>query len=488
MNNKEIKDKTISGFIWRLLQNAGTQVVSFVLSLVLARILSPEDYGLVAMVSVFTSIALVFVNTGFSSAIVQRKEITQEDLSSVYYFNLVLGIALYCLVFFSAPFISEFYHEERLTLILRIQALSLIISSFYSVQQAIVARNLQFKKSFYMSLAGVAAQTITGLVLALNGAGVWAIVVSQLMNNLVSCIVIIALVNFKPSFTFSIRRVLSLFYFSSKILLTSLLDTVFNNIRALIIGRVYSSEDLAFYNRGSQFPTIIMNQIDGSMTTVLFSSLSKYQSDWSQGLPVLRRALKTSLFVCAPLLAGLCAVADPMVRVLLTDKWVECIPYVRMSSLICLFWPITAGKHALNARGYSGISLSLNLFSKGLSLILVFLSYKISVFALVASSLIASIIGFLVCLVMYKKYLNYGIVQQLSDILPSIVLSAIMGFAVYGISLTSMNLIVVLAIQIIVGIIIYCLLSWVFNRETFTYCLNMIKGLLSKRNGRERSA
>lgn len=478
--NVEIKNNAISGFIWRLLQNSGTQIISFILSIILARLLMPEDYGLIAMVSVFTSIAMVFINTGFSSAIIQQKEISQEDLSSVFVSGLLVAIVLYIILFFCAPAISFFYHEDKLVSIIRVQSISLIIASLFSVQQAIVTRNLQFKKSFIMSFAGSLAQGITGIVLAMRGTGVWSLVISSLIYNIVCCMVIDIFVKFKPSFCFSIKRVKRLFSFSSKILLNSLLDTVFNNIRSLFIGRIYSSEDLAYYNRGYQFPVVIMGQVDGSMTTVLFSSLSKYQEDWSKGLSVLRRAMKTSIFICAPMLAGLCAVADPLVRVLLTDKWAESIPYVRLVSLICLFWPLSARIHALNARGYSNISLIMNVIGKILVLVCLLFSYKISMFAMVASSLIASGISLFISAFVYRKYLDYSIKQQLVDVIPSILIASFMGFLVYSISLIQMNLILLLIVQIVAGIIIYSVLSLLFNKETFQYCFDLLKGLLQK--------
>lgn len=481
-SDQNIKKDSVVGFVWRFLQNSGVKFIQFAIQIVLARLLMPADYGLVAMISVFTSIAMVFIDTGFSSAIIQRKNINDEDLSSVFYCGIAISLVLYLLFWISSPYIASFYGEPRLVSLLRVQSISLVIAAFYSVQQALVTRCLQFKKSFVMSMFGMVTQGVVGIVLALKGYGAWALVFSTLGNNLVSCIVVTLLVRFKPMPIFSFRKIKALFSFSSKILFSNLINTLFNNVRSLIIGKVYSSEDLAYYNRGFNFPTAIMEVVDGSMTTVLFSTLSKCQDSWEEkGLNILRKAMKTSIFLCAPLMFGLCAVAEPLIMVLLTDKWIASVPYIRIVSIICLTWPLSAKMHALNARGKSNVTLILNIISKSLVLLGLFLTCRISIMALVTSSLIASCVSMIIELFVYKKYLGYSISTQITDVLPSFIIAGVMGCLIYLLTLSHLNYFLMLIMQVILGVVIYFVLSWLFNREVLGYFSSLIKDYFIKK-------
>ena len=265
-------------------------------------------------------------------------------------------------------------------------------------------------------------------------------------------------------------------------LFSELLNSIFNNIRSIIIGKQYSSADLAYYNKGYQFPTLIMTQIDGAMTTVLFSSLSSIQDDWKRkGLPALRRAMKLSLYICSPILLGLFAVAEPLVLLLLTDKWANSIIYVRLCCIICLFWPLSAQRHALNARGQSGVTLKLNIISKVITLLLLLATYKYSVELLVSSTIIASFICLIIGMITYKKYLDYPLILQIKDIAPPILLSIVMSCGVWCVSLLNLSNLITLVLQVIVGFILYILLSWIFRVDSFFYLLDMIKGLLSRK-------
>lgn len=478
---QNIKSKAVSGFIWRLFQNAGTQIISFVISIILARILTPSDYGIIAMITVFTNIAMVFINTGFSSAIVQKKELSDTDKSTMFFAGFMLSLVLYSILFFTAPYIAIFYKEPKLIDLLRVESLIIVIGALSSVHRALVTREMKFKKSFFASLYGAIAHGVSGIAFAMLGFGPWALVLSAIINYLASGIVFWCKVDWRPRFTFSFVSFRNMFSFSVKMLFSGLLDSVFNNIRSIIIGRQYSSADLAYYNRGYQFPSLVMTQVDGAITTVLFSSLSKYQSDWENGLRVMRRAMKTSLYVCTPLMAGLCAVADPMIRILLTDKWEQSIPYVRLAAIICAFWPLSSQRHALNSLGKSGISLRQNMIGKAVTIVLLLLTYRHSVMLMIASSILGSCICLVINAFVYRKHLNYQFKHQISDILPTILLSAVMGFATYSVMFLNLNSVLTLVIQIPLGILIYVLGSMILKFDSFYYVLDIIKNLFGKR-------
>lgn len=482
----QLKQQTIFGFIWRFLQNAGTQVIGFIVSIVLARILMPSDYGLIAMITVFTSIASVFITTGFSSSVIQKKDLSEIDKNTIFICGLITAIILYLVLFFSASAISRFYHEEKLVSLLRVQSLSLIISASYSTHGAILSREMKFKKSFISSLSGVIVQGIVGISLAYGGYGPWALVFSYLANSIVCAVITWIIVKWIPNFSFSGQSFKTMFSFSFKLLCLSLINNIFQNVHSLIIGRQYSSSDLAYYNRGAQFPNLIMQQVDGAMNAVLFSSLSKYQDDWDSGLRVLRHAMRISLFVCMPLMIGLCAIAEPMVLVLLTDKWIDSVPFIRIAAIICLFWPLSARTNALNAMGKSGITLLLSLSSHALTLVFILLTYKISVLVMVSSPLFATCIFLVIGAFVYQKHLNYRVVDQIMDILPTLVISLIMGVIVYFITWIGLKPLTTLAIQLVIGPVVYLFLAYLTKNKAFTYLRSNIQPYLTKdsRNNR----
>ena len=480
MNNESLGKRTIKGFIWRFLQNAGTQIVSFVVSIILARLLVPADYGLIAIINVFINIANVFIQTGFSSAVIQQKNLTETDKSTMFFSSAVLGFVLYGLLYAAAPAIAGFYNEQILVNMLRVQSLSVLVGSFSSVHQALITRELKFKKSFIASLIAVVAQGATGMVLAFKGYGAWALIYSSLVNVTINAFVLFIITGWMPKFVFSIRSLRNMLGFSLKMLGSALINSLFQNIRSLIIGKQYSSEDLAYYSKGNQFPQLIMLQVDGAMTTVLFSALSKTQDDWEQGLRALRRAMKMSLYVCAPLMAGLFAVAEPMITFLLTEKWAAAAGYVQIGCVICLFWPLSAQQHALNARGKSGVALWLNVVGKFITALLLVLTYQHSVWLMVMSEAIASVLNLAIGMVVYRKYLEYPIGDQLRDIMPPILLSAAMAAVVYSLQYLGLPALPTLILQVITGIAVYVGGSALFKIDSFTYVLNMLKSVIKK--------
>ena len=363
------------------------------------------------------------------------------------------------------------------------QSLTILIGAFSSVHQALITREMKFKKSFAASLIAVVAQSAVGLVLAFKGFGPWALVYSILVSAVMNSVVLIAICGWMPKFVFSFRSLKDMLGFSMKMLGSALINSLFQNIRSLIIGKQYSSEDLAYYSKGNQFPQLIMIQVDGAMTTVLFSALSRTQEDWERGLNALRRAMRMSLYVCAPLMAGLFAVAEPMIVLLLTEKWLPSVRYVQVGCAICLFWPLSAQLHALNARGKSGVALGLNITGKVISALLLVLTYRHSVWLMVLSEAIASALVLIISMFVYKKHLDYLIRDQLRDILPPILLSAAMAAIVYSLQYLGLSTLVTLVLQVITGVAVYVAGSAIFRIDSFAYILNMLKSVLKKQSG-----
>ena len=348
------KNTTVKNFIWRFAERCGAQLVTFVVSIVLARILSPDDYGTVALVTVFTTILQVFVDSGLGVALIQKKNADDLDFSSVFYFNFVVCIVLYAGMFFAAPIIASFYNDLTLIPIIRVISLTIVISGIKGIQQSFVSRNMLFKRFFFSTLGGTIFSAILGVAMAYAGCGVWAIVAQQLSNTAIDTLILWLTVKWRPKKMFSWERLKTLFSFGWKLLISSLLDTGYSNLRSLVIGKIYSPSDLAYYNQGDKLPSTVITNINTSIASVLLPTLASKQDDRKQLKNMTRRAIKTSTYIIAPLMMGLAFCAPPIVRLILTEKWVPCVPYLRIFCITYMFYPIhTANLNAINAMGLS---------------------------------------------------------------------------------------------------------------------------------------
>lgn len=477
-----LRRESIKGFVWRFVQSISAQVMSFIIQIVLARLLLPSDYGIIALTSTFVTILNVIISTGFTSALVQQKEISDLEKSSMFFLSVFIGVLLYIVVFVSSPFFAAFYQEALLIDVLRVQGLSLVIVSFMSVHSALIQRGLQFKITFLSGLVAVVAQGIVGITMALKGFGVWALVWATVVQNLVDCLMLFLLYKWRPKLQFSFSSIKRMMSFSSKVLAGNVLNAVYNSSKTLVIGRVYDKEVVGFYNRGNQFPSVVMTGFDGSVSAVLFSSLSKIQDDQERLLAYLRRGLKISLAVCVPLMCGMAAVADPMINALLTEKWASAVPFVMMECLLCLAWPLAARAQALNAIGKSGVNLAINIVIKLISLILLFASIPFGIYVMCLSSLLATFISFVVYSVVLKRFLNYSIRLQLLDVLPTYGIGLIMFLIIYGLSaLLVCNVFLELFFLVLIGAVLYIALCFLFRIEGFMYIMNMLFSALHRR-------
>lgn len=323
--------------IWRFLERSGAQLVSFIVSIVLARILLPEDYGLIALVTVFTTILQVFVDSGLGTALIQKHNADDLDFSSVFYFNFAVCILLYIGMFVASPFIASFYENDSLTPIIRVISLTIVISGVKGIQQSYVSRNMLFKRFFFATLGGTIFSAFLGIWMAYMGYGVWALVAQQLSNTTIDTLILWITVKWRPKKMFSWTRLKGLLSFGWKMLVSSLLETTYQDLRSLIIGKMYSSSDLAYYNRGRQFPSLIVTNINSSIDSVLLPTMANVQDDRTVVKMMTRRSIKISTYIMAPMMVGLACCSESLVRLLLTDKWIECVPYVRIFCITYMF-------------------------------------------------------------------------------------------------------------------------------------------------------
>lgn len=471
-----------SNLMWRFFERCGAQGVTFIVSVVLARLLNPQTYGIIALVTVFTSILQVFVDGGLGSALIQKKNADDLDFSTVFYCNCVLCFILYIFIFILAPFIEKFYEIKGLTQIVRILSLTIVISGLKGIQQAYVSRNMLFKRFFYSTLGGTVGAGIIGILLAFYGFGVWALVAQYLFNMLVDTLILWITVKWRPKLMFSFKRLKELFCYGWKILVSNLINTTYNDLRQLLIGKVYTTEELAFFNKGQQFPSLIVTNINTSIDSVLLPTMSKEQEDMDRIKTMTRRAIKISSYLMWPLMIGLAVCAEPLIRLVLTEKWLPCVFFLRIYCIAFAFYPIhTANLNAIKAIGRSDLYLRLEIVKKVIGILLLFSTLWISVKALAWSLLVSNVISQIVNSWPNKKLLSYSYLEQMRDILPNIGLALIMGIVVWTINFLKMNDLITLIVQIMVGVVVYIGLSVITKNEDFKYVYKIVKKLIFER-------
>ncbi len=476
----------LSNFIWRFLERIGAQSVTFIVSLILARILDPQAYGTIALVLVFTEILNVFIDNGLGNSLIQKKDADDTDFSSVFYFNILLCSVLYLILYLSAPIISNFYSNSLLTSLLRVCGLTVIISGFKNIQIAYVSKHMQFKKFFFSTLGGTIVAAITGIVMALKGYGVWALVFQYIINTFIDTVILWITVSWRPKLLFSTKRLKSLISYGWKLLASSLLETVYTRARQLIIGKIYSQEDLAYYNKGETFPSHIGTNINSSINSILFPSMSAVQEDKKRVKEITKKAITISAYVMMPMMAGLAACAPRLVSVLITDKWLPCVPYLQISCIIFAFYPLqVANLNAIKAVGRSDYYLKLEIIKKVVGITVLILTMRISVMAIALGLIVSDFIDQIINSWPNRKLIDYPYFEQIKDMAPSIIMSLVMAGAVYGMNYLSLfssmkSQVLALIIQIITGVAVYLLLSVVFKNRNLTYIIESVKKIIRK--------
>ena len=476
-NPTSLRGKVLSGLFWKVLENGGVQIVQFVISLILARMLGPERYGTIALLLVFIAIANVFIQSGFQTALIQKRQVDDLDYSSVFYLGLGVALLLYAVIFAGAPAVAAFYHDPELKSMLRVLALMIFFGAVVSVQTAMVSRKMEFRKMCAASLLATCLSGIAGVIGAYRGLGTWALVVQQLGTQFLLMVFLWVLVGWKPMRAFSFSRVKALFSYGWKLLCSSLLDTVYNNLYTMVIGRIYQKDVVGYYNRGNQFPQLIVNNLAASIQAVMLPAFSASQEDKERMKAMVRRSIVTSAFVIFPMMAGLVAVAKPLISIILTEKWLPCVPFLQIMCVAYAMWPIhIANLQAINALGRSDIFLKLEIIKKALGLAVLAVSIPFGIYAMVWLKASTDFVGTIINAYPNKKLLNYSFLEQWRDVFPALVLSVVMGAIVYSLQFFIHNNWILLIAQIGVGVLIYGGLAWIFKIESFRYLVGVVKG------------
>jgi len=466
-------NNVVSNFFWRLAERTGAQVVSLVVSIVLARILAPEVFGLLALVMVFTNILQVFVDSGLGTALIQKKYADDTDFSSVFFFNMGMCLLLYFIMFISAPWIADFYNMPELTAVIRILSLIVIVSGIKNVQQAYVSRNMMFKRFFYSTLGGTVGAATLGIFMAYQGYGIWALVAQYLFNTIVGTVILWLTVKWRPKMLFSFERLKGLLSYGYKLLGVSLLSSCYNEIRSIIIGKLYTPIDLAFYNRGQQFPQLIALNIDNAIDSVLLPTMSQKQDDPSAIKNMARMSIRSGTYVIMPLMMGLAVCGESIVRIILTDKWLPCLPFLQLFCFtFCFFSIFTANYNIYKSMGRSDIYLKISIWTKLLGIIVLIATMWFGTYWIAIGMFVSNLLCLPICGWPSKKLCGYTYREQWADILPNLTLALLMGMGMYIFPLENVSMIVTLIIQAIIGVVIYLGLSIITKNKSFVYFKN----------------
>lgn len=470
------RDIVFKSLFWKFLERFGTQLVSFVVSIILARLLLPEQYGAIALIMIFINVCNVIIDGGLNTALIQKKNADNIDFSTILYSSILISGILYTLLFFLAPYIAEFYDQLILTTIIRVLGINLFFFAVNSIQRAYVSKHMLFNKLFYSSFISVIISGFIGILLAYKDFGIWALVAQSLSCTIVTCLVMWFTIKWRPVLLFSFDRFSQLFSYGWKIFMANFITVIFVEIRKLFIGKLYTPSNLAYYEKGEQFPSLIMNNIFTSIQSILLPTLSEVQDDKARVKAIMRRSTKMSCFVIYPLMIGMIVTAEPLVNILLGEKWQGVIPFIQIMCVANFFRPITISNwEAIKALGYSGITLKLEVLKKVVDIIILLVSINLGVKAIACGMVLFNFLCIFINLAPNIKLLNYKIHEQILDAVPTLIISIIMGVIIFLLRYTDLGNIWLLGGQIFVGVTSYTLLCHIFKEESYTYLLNLIK-------------
>lgn len=473
---ESLKQKTKSGLLWSSIERFSNQGVQFLFSIMLARLLAPSDYGIVAMVVIFFAIAQTFVNSGFSSAIVRKKNRTEADLSTCFYFNILVGFGFYILLFLCSPFIADFYDQPILSPIVKISGLTVLINSLCIVQQAQFTIRIDFKTQAKVTLTSTVISGILGILLAYLGYGVWALVWQGVIGSFIRMLLLWLFSKWRPRESFSKDSFHYLFGYGSKLLASGLLDTTYNNIYPIVIGKFYSPAQLGNFSRAQGWASLPSSNITDILQRVTFPVLTEMQDDDERLATNYRKLLRLSAFVVFPLMMLLAAVASPLVRVVITSKWDACVPYLQIICFAMMWYPIHAiNLNLLQVKGRSDLFLRLEIIKKVVGVSVMCVTIPLGVTAMCFGMVFTSINALFINTYYTGKLINVGYLTQMKDLLPIIFISLLVGACAYASTWLFSTEWIKLFMAVVIGGIMYLILSNFFAKDEYIEVMNVIK-------------
>ena len=483
---QDLKHSVFSSLLWKFFERAGYQVIQLAIQVVLAWILTKEDFGALTIITVFVNVGNVIVQSGLNTALVQDPDVVEEDYSTVMWLSLAISLVLYAGIFALAPAVASFYEMPQLEWPLRVLCLILIVSALTGVQVARVQRNLQFKIIFKSTMVSVIASGALGIGSAMLGAGLWALVIQQLSYYVVNCLMLFIQTRWVPQLVFSFSRARTLFGFGWKLLVSGLLETGYSSLSDLIIGKQFSAETLGVYAQGKRYPQALGYMLDGAIQPVMLSAVSHVQDNLEQVKALVRRALKTSTFLIFPAMTLFAVVAEPVVRLILGEKWLDCVPFLQMYCFIYALLPIhTTNLQALNGMGRSDLFLKLELIKKAYGTVFLLIAAFVfkDVYAMAVCYMITGVIGTFVNSYPNKTVIGYSYSEQVRDIVPAFVVSLLAGACALPVALLNLPDILTILLQALVMATVYLGVSHLAHLEEFEY----VKNLALEMMGRKKS-
>lgn len=482
MSDNSLKDKAVSGATWKLIERFVTQIVQFGIGIVLARLLCPEDYGVVGMMTIFFALASTFLDSGFASALIQRKDRTELDYSTVFVFNIIISLIIYVILYLSAPYIADFYETPILKNITRVYAVTFVINGLTGVQLAKLNIDLKFKYISQITILGQLVTGITGILLAYSGFGVWALVLQGIVSSFVTAVVIWIGSGWRPSLKFSFVSFRSLFHFGGNMLGSGIINTIYNNLYTLVIGKEFSPISVGLYNRANGYASMPANIVMDMAINVNYPILSKLQDDNKRLLGAYERLLKVPFYVLYPLLVGVIVLADPIIVTMIGVKWQLCVPYLQILCIGYMFYPLNAlNMNLLYVKGRSDLAFKMEFVKKPIGLFLLFVSIPLGIEWMLIGKVTYSIIVYSINCYWTSKILNYGLIKQLRILIPIFINALLMGVLVYiSTSVFSSNP-GKLIIGSLVGIISYLFIGYIRKDDSMFEIISIVKNKICKK-------
>ena len=464
-----LKSKTLHALFWSFFERIGQQGIQFIIGIILARLLLPEQFGLIAMLTIFMAIAQSFINSGFGQALIQKQDATHIDECSIFYFNILVGFLAAGLLCLTAPWIADFYNQPLLVPLTYALSLNMIINAFGLVQTTLLTKCIDFKTQLKVSVIATVISGTIGVTMAFNGFGVWSLVAQSLGSNLFRTILLWFFNTWRPSLAFSFVSLRGMFAFGSRLLASGLLDTVFRNIYLVVIGKLFPLADLGFYSHALRFQQLPVTSISGIVSRVTFPVFSSVQDDKPRLKRGVRKALTMLVMINFPMMVGLAIVAKPLVLVLLTEKWAPCIPYLQLLCVVGMLYPLQViNLNVLTAQGRSDLFFRIEVLKKILVVIAIAVTYRWGIIAMIYGQIVTSCLGYFLNSYYTGKMLDYPITEQIQDLIPSLALASIMGGGIYVLKYAPIvNQLALLSAQVITGIVIYTGICYIFRISSF---------------------
>jgi teichuronic acid exporter len=472
-----LKEKTVGALFWSFFERIGQQGIQFIIIIILARLLAPAEFGLIAMLTIFMAVAQSFTDSGFGLALVQKKDVTHVDECSIFYFNIFVGILGAGLLWLAAPWIADFYHEPLLILLTRTLSLNLVINAFGFIQTSLLTKRIDFKSQLKISLIATALSGFIGITLAYQDYGVWSLVAQSLSQNFFRVCLLWLFFRWVPSLSFSFSALRSMFPFGSMLLFSGLLETIYQNIYLVVIGKLFSSTDLGFYGRARDFSQLPVQNISFSVGRVTFPAFSSIQNNKIILREGVRKALSMMATLSFPMMIGLIVVARPLVLVLIGEKWLPCVTYLQLLCIVGILYPLhIIHLNVLIAQGRSDLFFKLEVLKKIIAVMAICITYRWGITAMIIGQVATSIIAYYLNSYYTGKLLNYSTFAQFKDVTPTLIISCIMGCVAWGLVFARLsNSYVLLVSQIVLGAGVYIGLCCLTRNDTFLEIFGLVR-------------